>query len=163
VAFFLVVLDALVVVTALPSIHRSLGGSLGTLQWTVNAYSMTFRGHHHRRGARRPARPQARLHRGTGAVHRGVGGLRAGAGHRPADHGPGGAGAGCGGHHPAAVTSGYRPALAAAAGFSFIGAMAALAVRRAPMSYPVPTVTANGTSSMPGRNSMPGEQPRRRR
>jgi EmrB/QacA subfamily drug resistance transporter len=42
VAFFMVVLDALVVVTALPSIHRSLGGSLGTLQWTVNAYSMTF-------------------------------------------------------------------------------------------------------------------------
>ena len=37
VAFFMVVLDALVVVTALPSIHRSLGGSLGTLQWTVNA------------------------------------------------------------------------------------------------------------------------------
>jgi EmrB/QacA subfamily drug resistance transporter len=42
VAFFMVVLDALVVVTALPSIHRSLGGSLGTLQWTVNAYSMAF-------------------------------------------------------------------------------------------------------------------------
>src|ERR1700728_3635243 len=38
----MVVLDALVVVTALPSIHRSLGGSLGTLQWTVNAYSMAF-------------------------------------------------------------------------------------------------------------------------
>jgi MFS family permease len=31
---------------------------------------------------------------------------------------------------PAAVTSGYRPALAAAAGFSVIGALAALAVRR---------------------------------
>src|SRR5580693_9788914 len=42
VAFFMVVLDALVVVTALPSIHRSLGGSLGTLQWTINAYSMAF-------------------------------------------------------------------------------------------------------------------------
>src|ERR1700689_1294053 len=42
VAFFMVVLDALVVVTALPSIHRSLGGSLSTLQWTVNAYSMAF-------------------------------------------------------------------------------------------------------------------------
>jgi len=42
VAFFMVVLDALVVVTALPSIHRSIGGSLGTLQWTVNAYSMAF-------------------------------------------------------------------------------------------------------------------------
>ncbi len=42
VAFFMVVLDALVVVTALPSIHRSLGGNLGTLQWTVNAYNMAF-------------------------------------------------------------------------------------------------------------------------
>src|ERR1700727_2768332 len=42
VAFFMVVLDALVVVTALPSIHRSLGGSLGTLQWTVSAYTMAF-------------------------------------------------------------------------------------------------------------------------
>ncbi len=42
VAFFMVVLDALVVVTALPSIHRSLGGSLGTLQWTVTAYNMAF-------------------------------------------------------------------------------------------------------------------------
>jgi MFS family permease len=42
VAFFMVVLDALVVVTALPSIHHSLGGSLGTLQWTVNAYNMAF-------------------------------------------------------------------------------------------------------------------------
>jgi predicted MFS family arabinose efflux permease len=42
VAFFMVVLDALVVATALPSIHRSLGGSLGTLQWTVNAYNMAF-------------------------------------------------------------------------------------------------------------------------
>jgi MFS family permease len=42
VAFFMVVLDALVVVTALPSIHRSLGGSLGTLQWTVSAYNMAF-------------------------------------------------------------------------------------------------------------------------
>jgi EmrB/QacA subfamily drug resistance transporter len=42
VAFFMVTLDALVVVTALPSIHRELGGSIGTLQWTVNAYSMAF-------------------------------------------------------------------------------------------------------------------------
>jgi hypothetical protein len=32
---------------------------------------------------------------------------------------------------PASVTSGYRPALAAAAGFSVLGALAALGVRRA--------------------------------
>jgi MFS family permease len=42
VAFFMVALDALVVVTALPSIHRSLGGNVATLQWTVNAYNMAF-------------------------------------------------------------------------------------------------------------------------
>src|SRR5262245_4768111 len=42
VAYFMVILDALVVVTALPSIHRSLGGGVGTLQWTVSAYTITF-------------------------------------------------------------------------------------------------------------------------
>jgi EmrB/QacA subfamily drug resistance transporter len=42
VAFFMVTLDSLVVVTALPSIHRSLGGNVTTLQWTVNAYNMAF-------------------------------------------------------------------------------------------------------------------------
>jgi EmrB/QacA subfamily drug resistance transporter len=41
VAFFMVVLDSLVVVTALPAIHRQLGGGLSTLEWTVNAYSLT--------------------------------------------------------------------------------------------------------------------------
>src|SRR5207342_2582509 len=42
VAYFMVALDALVVVTALPSVHRDLGGSIGTLQWTVNVYSLAF-------------------------------------------------------------------------------------------------------------------------
>src|ERR1700735_5811250 len=42
VAYFMVTLDALVVVTALPSIHRDLGGGIGTLQWTVSAYTMAF-------------------------------------------------------------------------------------------------------------------------
>jgi EmrB/QacA subfamily drug resistance transporter len=42
VAYFMVTLDALVVVTALPSIHRELGGGVATLQWTVSAYAMTF-------------------------------------------------------------------------------------------------------------------------
>src|SRR5215467_14641009 len=42
VAFFMVTLDALVVVTALPSIHRDLGGGVGTLQWTVSAYTIAF-------------------------------------------------------------------------------------------------------------------------
>ncbi len=42
VAYFMVTLDALVVVTALPSIHRSFGGGLSTLQWTVTAYTIAF-------------------------------------------------------------------------------------------------------------------------
>jgi len=41
VAFFMVVLDSLVVITALPTIHRDLGAGLSTLEWTVNAYSLT--------------------------------------------------------------------------------------------------------------------------
>jgi len=42
VAYFMVALDTLVVVTALPSIHRDLGGNVGTLQWTINAYVLAF-------------------------------------------------------------------------------------------------------------------------
>jgi EmrB/QacA subfamily drug resistance transporter len=42
VAFFMTALDALVVVTALPAIHASLGGSVATLEWTVNAYTLPF-------------------------------------------------------------------------------------------------------------------------
>jgi EmrB/QacA subfamily drug resistance transporter len=42
VAFFMVSLDALVVVTALPAIHRSIGGAIGTLEWAVNGYGLTF-------------------------------------------------------------------------------------------------------------------------
>src|SRR5271169_3297784 len=42
VAYFMVTLDALVVVTALPSIHRELGGGISTLQWTVSAYTIAF-------------------------------------------------------------------------------------------------------------------------
>src|SRR5260370_19124175 len=42
VAFFMVALDALVVVTALPAIHASVGGSVATLEWAVNSYALTF-------------------------------------------------------------------------------------------------------------------------
>jgi EmrB/QacA subfamily drug resistance transporter len=42
VAFFMVALDALVVITALPAIGRDLGGGVATLEWTVNAYTLTF-------------------------------------------------------------------------------------------------------------------------
>ena len=42
IAFFMVALDALVVVTALPVIHRDLRASLATLEWTVNAFTLAF-------------------------------------------------------------------------------------------------------------------------
>jgi EmrB/QacA subfamily drug resistance transporter len=42
ISFFMVALDSLVVVTALPSIHRSVGGNIATLEWAVNAYALTF-------------------------------------------------------------------------------------------------------------------------
>ncbi|WP_329118690.1 MFS transporter [Streptomyces sp. NBC_01465] len=42
VAGFMAALDNLVVTTALPSIREDLGGKLSDLQWTVNAYTLTF-------------------------------------------------------------------------------------------------------------------------
>jgi len=42
VALFMVVLDNLVVSTALPVIRIDLAASLEELQWTVNAYTLTF-------------------------------------------------------------------------------------------------------------------------
>jgi MFS family permease len=42
VALFMVTLDNLVVSTALPVIRVDLGASLPELEWTVNAYTLTF-------------------------------------------------------------------------------------------------------------------------
>ena len=42
VASFMVVLDMLVVTTALNTIRRDLGASIAQLEWTVNAYTLTF-------------------------------------------------------------------------------------------------------------------------
>ena len=42
VALFMVSLDNLVVTTALPVIRTDLGASLEQLEWTVNAYTLTF-------------------------------------------------------------------------------------------------------------------------
>ena len=42
IALFMVVLDNLVVSTALPVIREELGASLEQLEWTVNAYTLTF-------------------------------------------------------------------------------------------------------------------------
>src|SRR3712207_1192111 len=41
-ALFMGTLDNLVVSTALPSIRVDLGASLASLEWTVNAYTLTF-------------------------------------------------------------------------------------------------------------------------
>jgi EmrB/QacA subfamily drug resistance transporter len=41
-ASFMVSLDALVVTTALPTIRHDLGASLSSLEWTVNAYTLSF-------------------------------------------------------------------------------------------------------------------------
>src|SRR5260370_7581802 len=41
-ALFMASLDNLVVTTALPSIRAHLHASLAGLQWTVNAYTLTF-------------------------------------------------------------------------------------------------------------------------
>ena len=42
VALFMVVLDNLVVTTALPSIRADLGATIQSLEWTVNAYTLSF-------------------------------------------------------------------------------------------------------------------------
>jgi EmrB/QacA subfamily drug resistance transporter len=42
IALFMTALDNLVVVTALPRIQKDLNASLSSLEWTVNAYTLTF-------------------------------------------------------------------------------------------------------------------------
>jgi EmrB/QacA subfamily drug resistance transporter len=42
VGLFMVVLDNLIVSVALPSIHRDLGASMQSLEWTVNAYVLSY-------------------------------------------------------------------------------------------------------------------------
>jgi len=42
IGLFMMVLDNLVVNVALPSIHRDLGASIQTLEWTVNAYILAY-------------------------------------------------------------------------------------------------------------------------
>ena len=43
-AFFMVILDAAIVVVALPSIQADLGFSAQSLQWVLSAYALTFAG-----------------------------------------------------------------------------------------------------------------------
>ena len=101
-ALFMASLDNLVVTTALPSIREHLHASLQGLQWTVNAYTLTFAvllltGATPRRAVRPP--PDVR-HR-PGRVHRWVGGRRARARHRLAHRRTGRAGRRGGHRRPA--------------------------------------------------------------
>jgi MFS family permease len=41
-ALFMVVLDNLIVASTLPAIQESLGGSLDSLEWVLNAYILAF-------------------------------------------------------------------------------------------------------------------------
>ena len=41
-AYFMVVLDSLVVVSALPHMQHDLHASVASLQWTVNSYGISF-------------------------------------------------------------------------------------------------------------------------
>jgi len=41
-ASFMMALDAMVITTALATIRAELGASVETLQWTVNAFNLTF-------------------------------------------------------------------------------------------------------------------------
>jgi EmrB/QacA subfamily drug resistance transporter len=43
-AYFMVVLDSVVVITALPRMQRDLHASLSSLQWTLNGYGIAFAG-----------------------------------------------------------------------------------------------------------------------
>ena len=92
-ALFMASLDNLVVTTALPSIRDHLHASLQGLQWTVNAYTLTFAvllltG----ASARRAVRPPPDVRHRPGRVHRRVGGRRARARHRLAGRRAGRAG-----------------------------------------------------------------------
>jgi MFS family permease len=59
-ALFMTALDNLIVTVALPSIRADLGASIEDLEWTVNAYTLTFAVLLiPRRRPRRPLRAQA--------------------------------------------------------------------------------------------------------
>ena len=74
VALFMVSLDNLVVTTALPVIRTDLDASLEQLEWTVNAYTLTFAVlPADRRGARRPLRPPAHVRDRARDLHARVG------------------------------------------------------------------------------------------
>ena len=80
-AYFMVVLDALVVITAVPHMRRDLHAGFSTLQWTVNSYGMpaVAAGMVTGRTALPVTGSAADLRRRRGAVHGRFGRLRPGA------------------------------------------------------------------------------------
>jgi MFS family permease len=62
----MIFLDAMVVTTALSTIRQDLGTWMEALEWTVNAYNLSFAVLADRRGARRPPRTPAHDGRGLG-------------------------------------------------------------------------------------------------
>ena len=87
-ASLMVALDALVVTTALSSIRVDLHASLEALEWTVNAYTLTFAVLLMTASVLGDRLGRRRLFvAGVGAVQRRLGGVRAGAGRRLADRG----------------------------------------------------------------------------
>ena len=133
----MVALDTLVVSTALSTIRVDLGASIEQLEWTVNAYNLSFAvllmtG----AGARRPLRAPPRLRDRAWRVHRCFGRLRARAEHRCADRGarrPGrGRGAGDARSALTLVSAAFPPERRGAA-LGIFFAMTGLAVASGPL------------------------------
>ena len=84
IATFMLLLDVTIVNVALPDIQKDLHSSFEDLQWVVDAYALTLAAFLLTAGsARRPPRPQARLHRRPRPLHDRVAALRAVASPRP--------------------------------------------------------------------------------
>ena len=89
VASFMVALDALVVTTALSTIRLDLGASIEALEWTVNAYNLSFAVLLLTGAALGDrAGPAADVRRRPCVVRRGLGGVRVSGQYRRADRRP---------------------------------------------------------------------------
>src|SRR6184192_2934150 len=73
IALFMVTLDNLVVTTAIPVIRRDLHASISQLEWTVNAYTLTFAVLLLTGAALGPLRPAPAVRARTAALHRRLG------------------------------------------------------------------------------------------
>ena len=83
-ATFMLLLDITVVNVALPDIQKDLNADLSSLQWVVDAYSLTARRLPAHRGlARRPVRPAPAVRDRVRALHLRLVPLRAGDRARP--------------------------------------------------------------------------------